>query len=211
MAKVDPEALKKAVDAVTEKYDADVLAYIGFMLDPDDDKVLAACRKRRRKRKNVVLILSTPGGSADVAYRMARCLQRAYNTKAKDVAERGVFYIYVHDMCKSAGTLLALGATTLIMSQRAELGPIDVQLLKEDEVGERRSGLAPRQALETLSTEAGTAFFRLFRMMRMNGFQLPTKLAAETAAFYGGGHHVSHLCSVRPDTNGRNRTLRVDS
>ncbi len=85
-------------------------------------------------------------------------------------------------MCKSAGTLLALGASTLIMSQRGHLGPIDVQLLNEEEVGERRSGLAPRQAMETLSTEAGKTFYRMFRMMRVGGLQLPTRLAAETAA-----------------------------
>jgi hypothetical protein len=57
-----------------------------------------------------------------------------------------------------------------------------VQLLKEEEVGERRSGLAPRQALETLSMEAGRAFNRLFRYMRFGGnMQLSTKMAAELA------------------------------
>jgi hypothetical protein len=90
--------------------------------------------------------------------------------------------VYVHDVCKSAGTLLALGASTLVLSQSAQLGPIDVQLLKEEEVGERRSGLAPRQALETLSMEAGRAFNRLFRYMRFGGnMQLSTKMAAELA------------------------------
>lgn len=182
MAKIDPEALSKAIEAVGEKYDADILTYVGFMMEPDDERVLGVCRKRRRKRKNVLLVLSTPGGSADAAYRVARCLQRAYKTKSDNLEERGTFYLYVHDICKSAGTLLALGATTLIMSQRAELGPIDVQLLNEEEVGERRSGLAPRQAMETLSTEAGKTFFRMFRLMRVGGLQLPTKLAAETAA-----------------------------
>ena len=182
MAKIDPEKLAKAIEAVSHKYDVDIFIYVGVLLEPDDDRVLAACRKRIRKRKNVLLILSTPGGSADAAYRIARCLQRAYNVKAEEITERGAFYLYVHDICKSAGTLLALGATSLIMSQRAQLGPIDVQLLNEEEVGERRSGLAPRQAMETLSTEAGKTFYRMFRMMRIGGLQLPTRLAAETAA-----------------------------
>ena len=48
---------------------------------------------------------------------------------------------YVDTVCKSAGTILALGADVIIMSQYAELGPIDVQLQKEDEVGESTSGL----------------------------------------------------------------------
>lgn len=182
MAKLDPETFNKALEAVGEKYEADILAYIGFIMEPDDDTALAVLRKRRRKRKNVLLVLSTPGGSADAAYRIARCIQRAYKCRSDDMAERGTFYLYVHDMCKSAGTLLALGATTLIMSQGAQLGPIDVQLLNEEEVGERRSGLAPRQAMEMLSAEAGKAFFRMFRLMRTSGLHLPTKMAAESAA-----------------------------
>lgn len=182
MANVDPEVLSAAIEAVTEKYDADILVYVGMLIEPDDDRVLNACRRRSRRRKNVLLVLSTPGGSADAAYRIARCLQRSYKTKSDTPEERGTLYIYVHDMCKSAGTLLALGATTLIMSQRAELGPIDVQLLNEEEVGERRSGLAPRKALETLSTEAGKTFYRMFRMMRHGGLQLPTRIAADSAA-----------------------------
>lgn len=68
------------------------------------------------------------------------------------------------------------------MSQGAQLGPIDVQLRKEEEVGERRSGLVAGQAMDTLSTEAGKTFFRMFRLMRQGGLQLPTRLAAETAA-----------------------------
>lgn len=182
MAKIDPEKLAKAIEAVGNKYDADIFAYVGVLMEPDDERVFTACRKRVQKRKNVLLILSTPGGSADAAYRIARCLQRAYKVNSDDLAERGSFYLYVHDMCKSAGTLLALGASTLIMSQRSQLGPIDVQLVNEEEVGERRSGLAPRQAMETLSTEAGKTFYRMFRMMRVGGLQLPTRLAAETAA-----------------------------
>ena len=122
--------MDSAIRAVTDKYDADIFAFVGFLMEPDDAKVLHICRKRRNKRKNVLLILSTPGGSADAAYRIARCFQRCYRTNEAKIAERGQFLIYVHDMCASAGTLLALGATKIIMSQQAQLGPIDVQLRK---------------------------------------------------------------------------------
>jgi len=175
--------LNAAIDNVTDYFNADIIAYIGFLISPDYCKMIDLCSNRKSKRRNVLLILSTPGGSAEAAYRVARCLQRAYKTKSEDLNERGSFFLYVHDMCKSAGTLLALGATMLVMSQKAELGPIDVQILKEDEVGERRSGLAPRQALETLSMEAGRAFNRLFRYMRIDArMQLSTKMAAELVA-----------------------------
>ncbi len=171
------------MDVVTKKYDADVLAYIGYLIEPEDDKFILQCRTRSKKRKNLLLILSTPGGSADCAYRTARCIHRSYKVNAENPPDRGTFYLYVHDICKSAGTLLALGASTLIMSQESQLGPIDVQLLKEEEVGERRSGLTPRVALETLAMEAGRAFNRLFRYMRFDSrMQLSTKMAAELAA-----------------------------
>lgn len=176
----DKHPLRTAIEAVTEHYDADIVAYVGVISSMDDDQFIRMCRERKRKRKNVLMILSTPGGSADAAYRVARCLQRAYNTKVEDPTRRGNFILYVNDFCKSAGTLLSLGSTRLIMSQSAQLGPIDVQLLKEDEVGERRSGLAPRQALETMAAQAGSSFHRLFRHLRSN--QLSTKMAAELAA-----------------------------
>lgn len=177
----EPNPLRAAIESVAEHYDADVIAYVGVITSADDEAFIRMCREREHKRKNVLMILSTPGGSADAAYRVARCLQRCYNIKVEDPSNRGQFILYVHDFCKSAGTLLSLGSTLLIMSQSAQLGPIDVQLLKEEEVGERRSGLAPRQALETMSVQAGSSFHRLFRHLRSRS-QLSTKMAAELAA-----------------------------
>ena len=185
MTDIEPATNKigLAAESVADALDADILAYVGYLMEPDDETIISHCRRRVRKRKNLLMILSTPGGSADAAYRIARTIQQAYKTKDDDITKRGEFILYVHDFCKSAGTLVALGASRLIMSQRAHLGPIDVQLLKEEEVGERRSGLATRQALETLSMEAGGAFSRLFRYMRFDPrTQLTTKTAGELAA-----------------------------
>jgi hypothetical protein len=183
MSDLPVNRLQEAIQRVSEKYDADILVYIGYLFEPDDERILHTCRSRDTRKKNVLMILSTPGGSADAAYRISRCLQRAYQTKHEDLTIRGNFYLYVHDMCTSAGTLLALGASSLIMSQRSQLGPIDVQLRREDEVGERRSGLTSRTAMETLSSEAGRAFRSLFRYMRFDrSLQLSTKMAAELAA-----------------------------
>ena len=93
----------------------------------------------------------------------------------------GEFLIYVHNFCKSAGTLLALGANRLIMSQFAELGPIDVQLRKENEVGDWTSGLTAIQGLGTLRTEAAALFAQQFREMRA-GQEFSTKMATDIAA-----------------------------
>jgi ClpP class serine protease len=85
----------------------------------------------RKKRKNVLLLLVTEGGDPDAAYRIARCLQDRYKK----------FSVLVAGYCKSAGTLLALGANELIFSENGELGPLDVQMEKKDELWEQESGL----------------------------------------------------------------------
>ena len=176
---VDEDAA--AIGRVTEKYNADLLLYAGPIFRGQDDILIDMCRRRKR-RPNVLLYLTTPGGDAHAAYRVSRCLQRSYRTYLEDIGERGKFSIYVHTLCKSAGTLLALGADELILAQTAELGPIDVQLRKTEEVGERISGLTPVQALQTLETQARGLFKRSFRQMRFDGqLSFPTRLAAEMA------------------------------
>lgn len=60
--------------------------------------------------------------------------------------------------CKSAGTLVALGAHELVIADCGELGPLDVQMSKEDELGATRSGLTVLSALSTLQMKAYDAF-----------------------------------------------------
>ena len=55
-------------------------------------------------RKNGLLILTTYGGYANPAYQVANIFQRKYEK----------FYIYNPFYCKSAGTLMCLGANKLI-------------------------------------------------------------------------------------------------
>lgn len=72
----------------------------------------------------MLFMLVTTGGDADAAYRLATTLQNHYET----------ITCYVTGYCKSAGTLVAIGAHSLVMSDCGELGPVDVQLYKEDEI-----------------------------------------------------------------------------
>lgn len=167
---------------VSASYEADLYLYIGTMFYPDDRKFLKLLQEHKNQ-KNALVIFETPGGSAEVAYRIGRAIQRIYQTKSASKDEPGQFFLYVHDTCKSAGTILSLAADKIIMSQLGELGPIDVQLRKDDEVGERTSGLTPHQALETLQIESGSHFQRFFRQLRFHselGFS--TKLSADIAA-----------------------------
>ena len=176
------DQLIENIKEVSEHFDADVYTYIGVIYPPDDQLLVELIRDNK-SRKNALLIFDTPGGSVDATYRIARAFQRTYKTREPLPEDRGRLIIYVHEICKSAGTLLTLAADELILSQFGELGPIDVQLRKDDEVGERMSGLTPHQALETLQMESGQHFARFFRQLRFNrelGFS--TRLSADIAA-----------------------------
>ena len=71
----------------------------------------------------------------------------------------------------------------MIMPDNAELGPLDVQLLKVDELGERSSGLTITDAMNTLKTQAFDMFEDYFLQLRFkSGQQITTKSAAEIAA-----------------------------
>ena len=163
-----PEFLERA-QGVMDRLDTDILLYNGLLILSEDYILMGSCDPQR---KNVLLILTTDGGDADVTYRIARCLQRRYKR----------FIVYVRGWCKSAGTLLVSGANEIIMPDDGELGPLDVQLIKRDEFGERESGLAPRQALETLRDESLKVFEHYFLKLRVrSGFSLSSALTSEIA------------------------------
>lgn len=172
---------QESVDALATAMDADIVVYYGDLSRVYDTRILRQCRTRRR-RKNVVLVLATFGGDVASAYRLARCFQGAYRTRSEQPHTRGTFSVFVIGVCKSAGTLLCLGADRIYMTEDSELGPIDVQLRKPEEVGERTSGLTPLQALETLQTHSLSHFKRHFRQLRFDDeLAFSTKAAAEIA------------------------------
>lgn len=71
------------------------------------------------------LMLHTPGGDVDAAEKLITLLRSM-------VGEHGQLRIIVPDFAKSAGTLMALGANTIVMSDSSELGPIDPQVSLKD-------------------------------------------------------------------------------
>jgi hypothetical protein len=169
---------------VSAAHDADVLLYSGGIEDDEADQLIRLC-KRKNRRKNVFLVLTTRGGSPHAGFRIARCLQTHY-TKVT---------LYIHGMCKSAGTLVAIGADEIILSDYGEFGPLDVQLDKKDELFENTSGLDITQALNSLNTRT-LSFFRTALMDIRGGSrgQISTKLAAEIASKLAVGAY-SHIYS----------------
>ena len=67
------------------------------------------------------LLLHTPGGDVDAAEKLITLVRSA-------TGEEGQLRVIVPDYAKSAGTLMALGANTIVMSDSSELGPIDPQI-----------------------------------------------------------------------------------
>ena len=70
--------------------------------------------------RNLDLLLHTGGGSIDAAEKLVGMMRRHVGT-----AE---LRIIVPDFAKSAGTLMVLGADSVVMSDMSELGPIDPQI-----------------------------------------------------------------------------------
>lgn len=139
--------LNLLAEQLTEILDADVIVYLGPIDRPFERKVLQIAQRPDR-RPNVALVLTTDGGDAHSAYLIARFLQSKYAR----------FTVFIGDRCKSAGTLVALGANEIVMSDQGELGPLDVQVLKKDELGEMSSGLVAMEALSLLETKSFSMF-----------------------------------------------------
>ena len=69
-------------------------------------------------------MLHTPGGDIDAAEKLI--------TMVRTHVGNGHLRIIVPDFAKSAGTLMALGADMILMSDTSELGPIDPQITLRD-------------------------------------------------------------------------------
>lgn len=104
---------------------------------------------------HIALIIDSPGGLAEPAYKLARLLQR-----------NDGFTAVIPRYAKSAATLLILGAQDVVMGDDAEIGPLDAQLY--DEERERRtSALDTVMALGTLQTAALEQLDEAMIVMRM--------------------------------------------
>lgn len=177
-----PSSAQQVWDGIAEAHDADLIAYFGPVQSPHDRELLALLESRRL-RKSVILWLATFGGDADAAYRISRTLQWHYRTTVDSGTDRGTFIVFVDTMCKSAGTIIVLGSDRLILSDYAELGPIDPQIRKPDGGSERSSALTPMQSLNALQSSSFELFRYYFRQLRFNAsWNLTTKTASEVAA-----------------------------
>lgn len=154
-----------------------MLLYVGDLTTPVAEEAVVDLFRNRACQPNLFFVLATLGGSGESAFRIARFLQRRYP------AERGKITLFLHSLCKSSGTLLALAADELVMTDTGELGPLDVQLARPDEFRNPMSGQAPINALETLSQRTLDCFVTLMLgIQRESGFAITTRTAANLAS-----------------------------
>ncbi len=157
---------------IAEAGDCDVFVYSADFNRGHDSRVIAQLASRKRRSK-VLLVLTSNGGDADASYRIARAFQNSYEQVTA----------YVPGWCKSAGTLCVLGAHELVIGDFGELGPLDVQLQRKDEIGEYGSGLAVSEALKQVQQRAFEAFEGYMLQIKQRSLNAITfKLAAELAA-----------------------------
>ena len=169
------DKVKASCSAIAKKQSSDVIIFNGPTRRPVADELLDKVAKRKR-RDNVLLVLVTQGGSAESAYRIARCLQEAYKH----------FTVLIPGWCKSAGTLCVLGANEIVMTDCSELGPLDVQLPKRDEIGESSSGLVLMEALRTLRDQTFSLFEEYMLQIKEHSsglvsFKMATEIATKMA------------------------------
>jgi hypothetical protein len=170
------QAAFEPAKAVATKLDADVYLHSATI---DRDAASSFCVKvhsLENKRRNAVLILTTYGGDPDAAFIIARALKRSYSK----------LYVFVFGFCKSAGTLLVLAANEIVMSDDGELGPLDIQIGKDDEIFKRSSGLDINESIKFLKGLAAELFYREFIKLKAIG-TLTTKTAAEIAQLLATG------------------------
>lgn len=142
-AQAQLENLRKVIEAL----DADVFVFSGDVLSENVDHLLQKIKQRAPRHRHVALILTTYGGSPDAAFRLAKFLQKTYEKLT----------LLVFGYCKSAGTMVAIAAHEIVISDYGELGPLDIQVTKEGDL-RRESSLNIQQSLRVLREEAPRIF-----------------------------------------------------
>lgn len=163
----------RAIEECREDLGCDIVLINSPMEPGVDVELRSQVQNRAGRCDRVVAILTTEGGIADVAYRSARILQANYETVS----------VCIPGWCKSAGTLFAIGGHELLIGDRGEMGPLDVQIAVRDEIGDRNSGLILQAALETMREESFSLFeFHMMQIKARSGNLVTFRTAADLAA-----------------------------
>jgi hypothetical protein len=122
------------IKEITRLREAEVICYVGgnqTEITRDDVVFFGDLLYNVPRGANVDFLLHTKGGDMDAAEKLCAMVREVVGTKTLTVV--------VPDYAKSSGTLIALGADEIMMSDSSELGPIDPQIVIDDGDGKRMS------------------------------------------------------------------------
>src|SRR6202012_4408435 len=125
---LSPQA-REVANSIANRDGCDIYLYNGTIERESDLEFMICLNSKKSKTRDICrLILITDGGDPDAAYKIATYLQDKFAT----------VQLMLSGKCKSAGTLVAIGASELIFSPYGEMGPLDVQVPGKD----RSTGMA---------------------------------------------------------------------
>lgn len=162
------------LQAAAEELGADLLLMNSPIVPFLPKYTRALIEMRENRREKIVVLLVTSGGVADDAYRTVAALREFYDEVV----------ICVSGWCKSAGTLLAIGADSLIFGCHGEMGPLDVQIAVKDEIVDNRdSGLILDAAIKGLNVNAFRVFEKFMTsIIEQSSGAITFRTAADLAA-----------------------------
>lgn len=167
------EELKLAANTFASEEDCDVLLMNSPMNNEAVHRFAEELQNCESKKSKIVCILTTNGGSPHAAYKIARMMQQYYNH----------VICCISGWCKSAGTLCTLGASEIIMTDTGELGPLDMQVYKQDEISGMDSGLIVSDAFATLQEKALSCFEKFtYSIIAQGGGAVRFKTASEISS-----------------------------
>jgi hypothetical protein len=117
----------RSIESRTKRCLLCYVAGIGAPIERDDVAGFVDLLHNVRKGRDIDLLLHTGGGDTDAAEKLMSLI--------RDTVDEGWLRVVVPDFAKSAGTLMALAADRIVMSDTSELGPIDPQVLRPDGQG----------------------------------------------------------------------------
>ena len=178
----------------------DTYIYIGG-IDTNIQVLRENICKHPNKKDEVDLFLTTLGGDPEWAYRLVSLL-RTYYKKIN---------VIIPGLCKSAGTLIALGADTLRFHEYGELGPLDVQMKRKDNILGLYSGLDVFQSLSVINDTAAECFNKMFVnfLVKSDG-SISTEMAAKIAKDLSVGIYSSVASKIDPlELGEKNRAMKI--
>jgi hypothetical protein len=165
------EQIQKTVQQVSQELDADIFVFTCDIHYLSATKFIEKINYFSDRKSNIALILTTWGGNPHATFKIASFLKRKYNK----------LILFIFGICKSSGTLLAIAADEIVMSDLGELGPLDIQVRKEGDIM-YESGLNIKQSLDVIGQQAADIFNQcLDSIINDNGYSIPLKTAEEIA------------------------------